>query len=137
MKEKIMATHQQGSIGNVRWMALGGIACCALLAGCATEDKTNATASIAVANAAVNEAVAADANRFAGGEIQSARRSLSDAGAAMNEKAYERARLLALEAEADANLAQARTSSAKAQTAADELNESTRLLRNELGRPAQ
>lgn len=132
-----MATHPKPPFGNVRLMTLGGIVSCALLAGCATEDKTNATASIAVANAAVNDAVAADASRYAGGEIQSARRALNDASAAMNDKAYERARLLALEAEADANLAQARAGSTKAQTAVNELNESTRLLRNELGRSAQ
>ena len=110
---------------------------CVFLAGCATEDRTTAAASIAVANAAVNDAATADANRYASGEVQSARKALTDAGAAMNKADFERARLLAQQAEADADLARARANSAKAQAAVNEINESTRLLRNELGRPGQ
>lgn len=122
---------------KVRAMALGGTLCCALLAGCATQDRTSAAAGIAVANAALTDAATVDANQFAGGDIQSARRALSEAAAAMNEKEYERARLLALQAETDASLARARTGSAKARTAANELSASTQLLRSELGRSRQ
>ena len=127
-----MAIHR-----NIRAAILGGISCCLFLAGCATEDRTKAAASIAVANAAVGDAATADANRYASGDIQNARKALVDAGAAMNKADFERAQLLAQQAEADADLARARTNSAKAQLAVNEINESTRLLRNELGRPGQ
>ena len=125
------------TLRNIRAVVLGGISCCLFLAGCATEDRTKAAASIAVANAAVSDAATADANRYASGDIQNARKALGDAGAAMNKADFERAQLLAQQAEADADLARARTNSAKAQLAVNELNESTRLLRNELGRPGQ
>jgi hypothetical protein len=131
-----MVTRKKTSFGTVRLVALGGVFCLAA-AGCATQDRTGAQASIAVANAAITDAAAADANRYAGGDIQAARSALGEAVAAMNASEYDRARLLALRAEADANLARARTGSAKAQVAANELNESTRLLRNELGRARQ
>ena len=127
-----MATHR-----TIRAVVLGGISCCLFLAGCATEDRTKAAASIAVANAAVGDAATADANRYASGDIQNARKALVDAGAAMNKADFERAQLLAQQAEADADLARARTNSVKAQLAVNEINESTRLLRNELGRPGQ
>jgi len=131
-----MTTLQKTSFGTVRLVALGGAFCWAV-AGCATQDRTGAQASIAVANAAITDAAAADANRYASGDIQAARSALSEAAAAMNASEYDRARLLALRAEADANLARARSGSAKAQIAAIEINESTRMLRNELGRSRQ
>ena len=132
-----MATHQATSLVTARSMTLGAVFAGALLAGCASGDRTGAAASIAAANAALTAAATADANRYASGELQSARRSLGEAGAAMNEREYERAGLLALEAETDAQLALARANSSKAQVAATELNESTRLLRDELGRARQ
>lgn len=132
-----METHQAASFNTVRTMALGALCACALLAGCASEDRTGAAAGIAVANAALAEAATVDANRYAVGDLQSARRTLGEASAAMNDGQYDHARLLALEAETDARLAQARANAAKAQVAANELDESIRLLRNELGRARQ
>jgi hypothetical protein len=116
---------------------LGGLFCCLLLAGCATKERTSAAAAIAVADAAVNDAVAADTARLASGDIDAARKALNDAGAAMKMREYERARLYALQAETDARLARARTSANDALSAATALDESTRLLRDELGRPRQ
>jgi hypothetical protein len=114
------------------------ILCCSMLAGCASQkDRINAAANLAVANAAVNDAAAADANRLASGDLLAARRTLGEAGTAMDEQQYERTRLLALKAEADAILARARAGSAKVQVAVNEVNESTRLLRDELGRARQ
>lgn len=133
-----MAVHPRIACSSLRSIALGGAVCCALLSGCASQQqKTEAVASIAVANAALTDALGADAERFASGDIRAARSSLNDANAALNDRAYERARLLALKAETDARLARARTNSSKAQIAANELNESTRLLRSELGRSRQ
>jgi hypothetical protein len=111
--------------------------CCALLAGCALQDSTGAAERIAVANAALTDALSTDASRYAGGDVESSRKALIDAGTAMSNGQYERARLLALEAETDANLARARTGAAKAQVAANEIKESTRLLRNEPVRSGQ
>jgi hypothetical protein len=132
-----MATQHTTSFGVVRSMALGGLCCCALLAGCASQYKTGAAAGMAVASAALADAEAADTNRYASADILVARLALSEAGAAMNERAYERAGLLALQAETGAKLARARVETGKAQLAANELNESTRLLQSELGRSRQ
>lgn len=122
--------------GAARLVAVGS-ALCALLAGCATQDRTGAASSIAVANAELTQAETGDANRYASGNLQSARESLNVATTAMNDHDYPRARLFAQQAEADAILARARSNAAKAQAAANELTESTRLLRSELGRTAQ
>lgn len=122
--------------GAMRLAAVGSVLC-ALLAGCATQERTGAASSIAVANAALTEAQAGDASRYASGNLQSARESLGVATTAMNDHDYHRARLFAQQAETDATLARARSNSAKAQAAANELTESTRLLRSELGRTAQ
>jgi hypothetical protein len=122
--------------GAMRLAAVGSVLC-ALLAGCATQERTGAASGIAVATAALTEAQAGDANRYASSTLQSARESLAVAAAAMTDHDYHRARLFAQQAETDATLASARSNSAKAQAAANELTESTRLLRSELGRTAQ
>lgn len=132
-----MPTSDTSSRGSLRLAVVSAGLCCSLLAACANQDRTVATTSMAVANAAVADASSVDAGRFAGGELQSARKALVDAGAALNAKEFDRARLLALQAETDASLARAKAASAKAQLAANEINESTRLLRNELGRARQ
>jgi hypothetical protein len=108
-----------------------------LLGGCATQEASRTNANIAVSQQAIADAVAADANRFANGELQSARHELDQASAAVNNNDYDTADLLAAEAATDAALARAKASSTKAQVAANSLQESLRTLQQELGRTQQ
>jgi hypothetical protein len=103
------------------------------LAACAS-DKTPATADVAVSRAAVANATSAGAADLAPAEMQSAREKLMRANQALAAKDYKTAQDLATQASADAQLAQSKANSAKATAAADELQQSIRVLRDELNR---
>jgi hypothetical protein len=107
-----------------------------LAAGC-TSMKAPATADVAVSNAAVSDAAGAGGAEFAPIEMKSSRDKLDLAKKAMAAKDYKRASELANEAQADAKLAQAKANSAKAQQAAQALQDDIRLLREELGRASK
>ncbi len=104
-----------------------------LAAGCSSM-KTPATASVAVSNAAVANASTAGGAEFAPVEMNSAREKMTRANKAMADKDYKLANELAIQAQADAKLAQGKANSAKAQTAANALQEDIRVLREELDR---
>jgi hypothetical protein len=108
-------------------VALLGLAACA-------SDKAPATADVAVSRAAVANATSAGAADLAPAEMQSAREKLMRANQALAAKDYKSAQDLATQASADAQLAQSKANSAKATTAADELQQNIRLLREELNR---
>jgi len=103
------------------------------LAACASQ-KTPAVADVAVSRSAVESATSAGAAELAPAEMQSARDKLMRANQALAAKDYRTAQDLATQASADAKLAQSKASSAKATTAANELQESIRVLREELAR---
>ncbi len=103
------------------------------LAACAS-DKAPATADVAVSRAAVANATTAGAADLAPAEMQSAREKLMRANQALAAKDYKTAQDLATQASADAQLAQSKANSAKATSAADELQQNIRLLRDELNR---
>jgi hypothetical protein len=103
------------------------------LGACASQ-KTPATADVAVSRAAVENATSAGAAELAPAEMQSARDKLMRANQALAAKDYGVARDLANQASVDAKLAQSKANSAKASTAADELQQSIRVLREELDR---
>lgn len=110
---------------------------CGLLAvlavGCSSL-KTPATADVAVTKAAVENAATAGGTEFAPVEMMAARDKLALANKAMTNKDYKLARDLAAQAQADAKLAQGKANSAKAQVAADALQDDIRVLREELER---
>lgn len=112
------------------------VAAVVLIAGCSSL-KTPATASVAVSKAAVDNAASAGATELAPVEMQSAREKMALANKAMANKDYKLARDLANQAQVDAKLAQSKANSAKAQTAADALQEDVRILREELDRANQ
>lgn len=116
----------------------GTFLCAALVvtAGCSSM-KTPATASVAVSNAAVENASKADAAEFAPVEMNSAREKMALANKAMAAKNYKLANDLAIQAQADAKLAQGKANSAKAQTAANVLQDDIRVLREELDRTSK
>jgi uncharacterized protein YcfL len=105
-----------------------------LLAGCASEQKAPATADVAVSRNAVQNAVAAGAPELAPEEITNARQKMLMANQALAAKDYKRARQLAMEAQADAQLAQSKATSAKATAASNALNADLRALRDEVER---
>jgi hypothetical protein len=96
--------------------------------------KTPATADVAVSKAAVDNAVGAGGAEFAPVEMSAAREKMRLANAAMAAKDYPLAIELANQAQADAKLAQSKANSAKAQAAADALQEDIRIMREELNR---
>ncbi len=104
-----------------------------LMLGCSSL-KTPATADVAVSKAAVDNAAGAGAAQFAPVEMLAARDKLALANKAMAAKDYKQARDMAAQAQADAKLAQGKANSAKAQAAADALQEDIRVLREELER---
>lgn len=77
------------------------------------------------------------APELAPAEMRSARDKMDRANAAMSAKDYELARLLAEQAQADAQLAVTRARSAKAQKAAAAVQEDSRVLREEIERKAK
>ncbi|TFW36052.1 DUF4398 domain-containing protein [Massilia horti] len=105
-----------------------------LLASCASPQKTPATAEVAVSHNAVQNAVQAGAPELAPDEITAARQKMLMANQALAAKDYKRARQLALEAQADAQLAQSKANSAKASAMSDQLNKDLRVLRDEVER---
>ncbi|WP_296951908.1 DUF4398 domain-containing protein [uncultured Massilia sp.] len=104
------------------------------LAACASPEKTPATAAVAVSHNAVENAVSAGAPELAPQEINAAREKMMRANQALAAKDYKTARELAVQAQADAKLAQSKAASAKATAAADALNEDLRVLRQEVDR---
>jgi hypothetical protein len=119
---------------------LARLLCCAAvlaLAACASSQKTPATADVAVSRNAVENAVSAGAAELAPEEITAARAKMLRANAALAAKDYKLARDLAIQAQADAKLAQSKANSAKATAASNALDEDLRVLRQEVDRNAQ
>ena len=104
-----------------------------LTAGCSSL-KTPATADVAVSKAAVESAAGAGGTQFAPIEMAAARDKMARANKAMADKDYKLALDLAAQAQADAKLAQGKANSAKAQAAADALQDDINILRAELER---
>lgn len=112
-----------------------GLLAALVLAACATVEPMPA-AEIAAAQAAINQAESAGAQRAAPVELLAAREKLERVDVAVREERFGDARRLAEAAEADALLADRKARAAKAQSAADELVRSNELLRIEAGRNA-
>ena len=87
---------------------------------------------MAISRTAVNNASSTGSGEFAPLQLKSAIDKMDDAERALKEKNYARARQLAEQAQLDAQLAVAMTRSARAQKAADTLQEDNRVLRQEI-----
>lgn len=105
-----------------------------LLAGCASTPAP--LEQMAISREAVSNARSAGGNEFAPVQLNSATEKMDAAERAMEKEDYVRARQLAEQAEADAQLAGSMARSAKAKKAADELQEGSRILRQEIERKA-
>lgn len=106
-----------------------------LMAACASTSAP--TEQMAVSRAAVSSAMSAGGNQFAPVQTKSALDKMSAAEKAMADKDYELALRLAEQAEVDAKLAAEMARSAKAQKAADALQEDIRVLRQEIERQSK
>ena len=109
-------------------------ACAVLLAACASPQKAPATADVAVTNNMVENAASAGATELAPEELTAARAKMMRANEALAAKDYKLARDLAIQAQADAKLAQSKARSAKAMAISDKLNDDLRVLREEVER---
>lgn len=89
---------------------------------------------MAVSAAALKHAAAADAGALAPAEMSLARDKMARAEQAVTAKEYERALVLAQQAQLDAQLAEAKADAVKSRKAADALVEASRALREEMSR---
>jgi len=112
------------------------VAAAIFMAGCASTSPAP-TEQMAVSRAAVINASSDGGNEFAPLELKSAMDKMDGAERAMVQKNYVFARQLAEQAQVDAQLAGAKARSAKAQKAADALQEESRVLRQEIDRKAK
>ncbi len=101
-----------------------------LTAGCGSTNPP--LQQLAETETIISQAQQIGANDYAPLDIREARLKLEQARDAMNEGEYEKASMLAEQAKADAELAQIKTLSGKAQLAVNELNESIRILKEEV-----
>jgi hypothetical protein len=92
---------------------------------------------MAVSRAAVSNASSAGASEFAPVMLKSAMDKMAAAERAMTEKDYVKAGELAEQAQVDAQLAAASSRSAKAQKAAEAVQEDSRVLRKEIDRKSK
>ncbi|MDP3131730.1 MAG: DUF4398 domain-containing protein [Burkholderiaceae bacterium] len=107
-----------------------------LLGACASSVPVPNT-QLAAARTAVTSAASAGAADLAPTELGMARDKLTQANAAVADQNLERATFLARESQVDANLAESKARSLKAQKAAGQLAEGNRVLREELQRSAK
>jgi len=128
------ATGDTGGSARIGLPALL-LASAMLLTACASTPPP--TGQLAVSEAAISRAVTAGGSELAPVEMTGARDKLARASLAMSDENYELARSLAQAAEVDAQLAEARANAVKATRVADELRESTRVLREELQRSSK
>ncbi len=123
--------------GRIGRLGLPCLAVGAALLAAACASAPPPTDQLAVSTAAVASAVSAGSGQFAAADLKMARDKLDRANLAMTANDHVLARSLAEEAQVDARLAEARANSAKAQKAADELQEGRRILREEMDRKAK
>jgi hypothetical protein len=92
---------------------------------------------MAVAKAAIANAVSAGGSEYASVEMRTAQEKIDRASRAMEKEDFETARWLAEEAEADARLAEKKAQSSKAQKAASVMKDDIRVLREEINRKSK
>jgi hypothetical protein len=118
------------------YRTMSGLGFAALvIAGCASIPPP--TEQIAVSKVAVTNATRAGGNEFASADMRAAQDKLDRAIEAMAAEDYGNARLLAEQAQVDAQLAAAKARSAKAQQAAATVQEGSEVLRKEIDRKSQ
>ncbi|SEE59299.1 DUF4398 domain-containing protein [Pseudomonas coleopterorum] len=105
-----------------------------VLAGCAGKPPTE---QYAVTQSAVNSAVSAGGTEYAAVEMKAAQDKFKQAEIAMHDKNYEKAKVLAEQAEWDARLAERKAQAGKAAKAVQDAKQGVQDLREESMRSAQ
>jgi len=105
-----------------------------VLAGCAGKPPTE---QYAVTESAVNSAVSAGGTEYAAVEMKAAQDKFKQAEIAMHDKNYEKAKVLAEQAEWDARLAERKAQAGKAAKAVQDAKQGVQDLREEGMRSAQ
>lgn len=113
--------------------ALGGTA---FLAGCSSQGP-RPDSELLTAASAVEQAEASQARQFEPVLLNSAQNKIADARELVDREEYDRARTLLLQAEVDAQLAGARSETAKAQQAVEEINKSIEQMRMQMDSMSQ
>lgn len=131
MKTLLMPQRSPRAAHRTLWPWLATTAL--VLAACASGPPAP-TAQLSVSAAAIDQAVSAGATELAPTELSAARDKLDRAYVAMNSSNNVRALILAEQAQVDAQLAVARTRSAKAEKAASSHQQDRRVLREEIKR---
>lgn len=108
----------------------------ALVAAAGCSGARRPTAQMAKADLAIHDADKTDAPDLAPLELRHARDKYEQAKRALDDDEYDRARRLAEQAVVDAQLAQAKADSEKAQRSAKQTHDSIDSLRREADRPA-
>ncbi|MBA1241761.1 DUF4398 domain-containing protein [Pseudomonas japonica] len=137
MESKIMKTCTAKPSSNaVRGLKLAALALGSsfILAGCAGNPPTE---QYALAQSAVNSAVSAGGTEYAAVETKSAQDKFKAAEIAMHDEDYDKAKMLAEQAEWDARVAERKAQAAKAQKAVDDAHQGVEELRQEGMRNAQ
>jgi ribosome assembly protein YihI (activator of Der GTPase) len=116
---------------NILFLGSVPIAAVLIFGGCAGVPRPDT--ELARSDSAVKEAIELGARVHAPLVLREAETKLNQAKLAADNKENKKARMLAEEAVADAELAQVTTLATKAQRSVDELNQSIDLLRKELG----
>ena len=119
-----------------RYKAICGIGFAALIAaGCVSIPAP--TEQITIAKVAVTNATSAGGNEYASEDMRAAQDKLNRAIQAMTTEDYKNARVLAEQAQADAQLAESKARAAKASKAALSVQEGNHVLRKEIDRNSQ
>lgn len=116
------------------WCLPIAMAAALIMSGCASSMREPATTSVAVSQSAVDNAAGAGGTELAPAEMAAAREKMAAAQRAMAAKDYTLANDLAIQAQADAKLAQGKANSVKARAVADALQADINVLREELAR---
>lgn len=118
--------------GRITRICAAGLLGALALSGCASNPAPKPTAQLVRARTLITVAQNDQAQRYAAGDLQRAQDELSDAKAAAADRHYERARTLAENAAADADLASARAASRKARESSQQVHRSLDTLKEQL-----
>ena len=118
--------------GRITTISAAGLLGALALSGCASNPPPKPTAQLVRASTLITVAQNDQAQRYAAGDLQRAQDELSDAKAAEADRHYERARALAENAAADADLASARAASRKAHESSQQVQRSLDTLKEQL-----
>ncbi|MDX1757848.1 MAG: DUF4398 domain-containing protein [Marinobacter sp.] len=118
------------------WHTAGGVVAAALLTACSSQGP-RPDSQLLTAASAIEQAEATQARQYEPVLLNQAQNKVADARELIDEEEFDRARLLLEQATVDAQLAGARSDTAKARQAVDEINKNIESLRMQIDSSAQ